>query len=161
MTLAHHADRGHVIRTEDRGRTHGSSDQASEGRHASLHGVVAFNHQLRVSFEADFLHGTQKCLFSGHRGFQTQRPGDEGNFFVAQSSQMLHRLADSVEIVNPDIAHPGSRRPDIDEDQRHLPELQVFEQHFFHAERHDRDALHPALNHAADSAFHALRVVSR
>ena len=74
---------------------------------------------------------------------------------------MLHRLADSVEIVDPDIAHPRAGRPDIDEDQRHFPELQVFEQHFFHAEGHDGDAFHPALDHAPDGAFHPFRVVSR
>ena len=73
---------------------------------------------------------------------------------------MLHRLADSVEIVDPYIAHPGPGRPDIDEDQRHLPELKVLEQHLFHAECHDSDAFHPALDHAADGAFHALWVIS-
>ena len=74
---------------------------------------------------------------------------------------MLHRLADSVQIVDPDIADPRARRPDINEDQRHLPEFEVLKQHFFHTEGQDRNAFHPALDHSAYGALHPFRVVPR
>jgi hypothetical protein len=82
--------------------------------------------------EVDFVMSAG-TLFSGHRGFQTQGPVMNA-IFVAQGRQMLHRLADSVEIIDSDVADPGTRWPNIDKDQGHFSQLQVFKQHLFHTE---------------------------
>src|SRR6185369_3538917 len=102
-------------------------EQSSESGHASLNSVVPFHHQLRIGRQANLLHRSQERLVSGCRRFKSQRPRNERDFFVTESSQMLHRLPDSVQIVDPDIADARARRSDVDKYQGYLPELQILE----------------------------------
>src|SRR5450759_222514 len=74
---------------------------------------------------------------------------------------MLHRLANAVQIVNPNVADVGAGQPDVGENQWHFPQLQVFEQHLFHAEGHNGNPFHAAFDHPPHGSFHALGVVTR
>ena len=47
----------------------------------------------------------------------------------------------------------------IGEDQRHISQLQVFEQKLFHAEGQDGNALHAPFNHATNRGLHTFGIV--
>ncbi len=121
VTLSHHADRSHIIRTKYSGRTDGTGEQANECSHAAFHGVVAFHDQGRIRFEADLLHRTEERLLAARLPTSGARAGNKSDFFVTQRRQMLHRLTDTVKIVDPNIAHARARRANVDKDQRHFP----------------------------------------
>src|SRR5262249_48059171 len=71
-----------------------------------------------------------------------------------------HRLPKPMQIVDTNVADVRSRHAHVGEDQRHFSQLQIFEQHFFHAESHHGHAFHSALNHAAYSCLYTLGVVA-
>src|SRR5882762_11273316 len=74
---------------------------------------------------------------------------------------MLHRLPDTMDIIDPDVTDAGTRRPHIYKHQRHVPQLEIVEERFFHAEGHYRNAFDAVLEHAPHGRFHSLRIVNR
>src|ERR1700733_8705919 len=74
---------------------------------------------------------------------------------------MLHRLANTMQVVDADIADPGKGRPDIDEHQWDPARFQVLEQQLLHPERHYRHAVDAAFDHAPDRTCHQPGVVDR
>ena len=123
--------------------------------------MIAFDDECRVGGQADLEHRVQEGMFPRPGRLDAPRSGDKGNLFVAQSGQMLHCLPDPVQVVDTDVADPGAKRPHIHKHQRYFSQLQILEQHFFHAEGHDRNPLDPALDHSPHRTLHAFRIIAR
>ena len=68
---------------------------------------------------------------------------------------MLHRLANSVLIINTNVADSGHIRADIDKHQ----EAKVIEQRFLHPEGENGDTIHSAFDHAPDRHFHSFWIM--
>src|SRR5579863_2873105 len=73
---------------------------------------------------------------------------------------MLNRLTDAVQVVDTNVADPGTRRTNIDKYQGHLAKFEVLQQHLFHAERHDGNAFDSAFDHPPDRCLHMCRIIS-
>jgi hypothetical protein len=82
-----------------------------------------------------------------------------GVALVAKCREMLYRLANAVQIVNANVADMRACHSDVGEDQRHITQLQVFEQEIFHAEGHDGNAIHAAFNHAPHRGLDTFGIV--
>lgn len=80
---------------------------------------------------------------------------------MAVRCKVLNGLANSMHIINSDIAHSRQRRRNIDEYQRDLPRLQIVEKFLFHTERDDGNTFDAPFDHAAHGESHALGVVNR
>ena len=103
--------------------------------------------------------GLQKRLFTGHRRFEHMRPRDEGNSLVSQRRHVLHCLAYTAQVIDPQVADSRTTRTNINENQRNLSQLQILQQRILHAEGHDGYAFDLPFDHSAHGAFHLLRVV--
>src|SRR6266403_3592831 len=78
---------------------------------------------------------------------------------MPQSSQVLYRLANAVQVVNPDVDNAGSIGSDVNEDQGYLSEPKMPKQRLLHAKGQDRHALDTAFDHTPHGLLHSLRVV--
>src|SRR5207302_8504008 len=78
---------------------------------------------------------------------------------MPQSSQVLYRLANAVQVINPDVDDAGSIGTDVNEDQGYLSEPKMPKQRLLHAKGQDRNALDTAFDHTAHRLLHSLRVV--
>jgi len=74
---------------------------------------------------------------------------------------MLHGLADSVRIIDADIADAWCLRTHVNENERQISKSQVFQELVFQSERKNRDAIHASLDHSADREFHSFGIVNR
>ena len=84
-----------------------------------------------------------------------QRPADEGDLAMAKRREMLHRLANSLSVVDLEDADIGQVRSGIDEHKRKCTLNELLDQFLFDAEGHDGHAVDAALQHAADERFGA------
>src|SRR5579864_8111496 len=80
---------------------------------------------------------------------------------MTKRSEVLNSLANTVLIVDANIADARKRRPDVDEDEGDLSSFQIVEESFFHAERDNGDAFNAALDHSANGKRDSLGIVDR
>src|SRR5579875_1128649 len=92
---------------------------------------------------------------------QMPRSTDKRDLSMLQAGEMLYCLLDAITIVHAQQADSRPFGADIDKHQWHLALGQLFKQRLFHPERHHRDSLSAALEHATDAQRHALGVVVR
>ena len=90
---------------------------------------------------------------------QPHGSGDERDIAMAQRGQVLHTLADAVVIIDFEQADAGTVRPLIDKHHGDVALGELLQQRLLDAERHHRDSLGLALQHAPDAQRHARRVV--
>src|SRR5229473_4384550 len=123
--------------------------------------MVAFHDQLRRSSHSNLAHRSYERILSGKGRFQAQRTGNECNLFMTQGGQVLYRLTNTMQIIDTNIADARARRANVYEYQRHVAKSKVVEERFLHAERHNRYAFDPVLEHAPYRGLHALGIVNR
>src|ERR1051325_5107466 len=82
----------------------------------------------RLLLRVRFVHRSNERLFASLSRFQTRRASDEGNVVMAKSRQVLNGLANSMQIIDADVAHQRSRGSYVDKNKRDLPQLQIFQQ---------------------------------
>src|SRR5260370_34593681 len=123
--------------------------------------MVALHDQFRRSSHADRAHRPDERILSGQGRFQGQWTGNECNLFMTQGGQVLYRLTNSMEIIDSNIADTRARRTNVYEYQRNVAKFKVVEERFLHAERHNRYAFDPVLEHAPYRGLHALRIADR
>jgi hypothetical protein len=62
--------------------------------------VISLHEQLRRYFQTNFIHAFLKGYFSRHGSSQAYRPRDKRNAHVSQCRQVLHRLPNTVHVVD-------------------------------------------------------------
>jgi len=80
---------------------------------------------------------------------------------MSQRGQMLNRLPDPVQIVNPNVDDAWRVRSYIHKHQRNLTETKMIQQRVFHAKRQNGYPVNPAFDHSPYRRFHSLRIVHR
>ena len=156
---AESADRRHIVGAHDGGGSFGQRQQMLHGVHAALEGVIALDQPLGVGANTDLFHRLDEGDLAGLGRTLAERPADKGDVAVAESSEMLHALADSLAVVDDESAHERTGRAGIDEDHGDVARAELLEQRLLDAEGHDGDAFDVALEHAADTGGHAGEVV--
>ena len=92
--------------------------------HPAFHPVIAHHDQFRR--KSDFRHRQFESLSPRQRRLQMQRPSNEGDARVPERRQMLHRLPDSVLIVDADVGDSRYVRSHVHEYQRNFAKTKVF-----------------------------------
>src|SRR5713226_8087537 len=123
--------------------------------------MVALHDQLRISSHSNLAHRSGERILSCEGRFQAQRTGNECDPLMAQGGKVLYRLTNSVQVIDSNIADARARRANVYEYQRHVAKSKVVEERFLHAERHNRYAFDPVLEHAPYRGLHALGIVNR
>lgn len=72
---------------------------------------------------------------------------------------MLHRLPNSIPVVDGDVAYARKSGPDVDEHKWNFSVTQILNQRIFHAEGQDGHTVHTPLDHPAYGQLHPLRVI--
>ncbi len=95
------------------------------------------------------LHGGAKVVFAGDGGVQLVRPGEEGDFAVAELDEVIDCRANAGGIVEQNGAGLGSVEPELGQHDGHIVVGQLVEHRLFFAEGEHGYALNLALEHAA------------
>ena len=88
-----------------------------------------------------------------------RRTRNKSDTRVAKRGEVLHCLANSVQIIDPYIYDARSIRSHVDEYQWDLTEAEMIEQRVFHTKRQNGHSIDATLDHPADRRFHPLRIM--
>ena len=80
----------------------------------------------QIRGKPDLFHGGLESISPRARGLQALWSCNERDSCVAQRSQVLDCLSNSVQIVDSDICNAWNIRSYIDKDERNLPVAKVF-----------------------------------
>src|SRR5277367_7061539 len=90
-----------------------------------------------------------------------ERSTDETDPFMPHCGEVLHCLANSMGVINTNIADTRRLRTNIDEHQRQIPESKMLQQLVFHAEGEYGDSIHSPFDHPANRELHAFGIMNR
>ena len=96
--------------------------------------VVSLDDELGPHRQADLTHRPFERIFSRYRGPQFEGSTHETDPLMPQGRQMLHGLANSMGIVDTDVADAGSLWANIHKYQGHISETEMLQQLVFHPE---------------------------
>lgn len=156
------SDGGEVVGADDRGGQRLAREDAFHAAHSTLDGMVAFEEPADAGSAAGFAERAEERLFAELCGELGERAADEGDFSMAEGSQVLHGFADSALVVDAQGAgmRTGGRVVDIDE--RNVRELagELAAVGFFLSEGQDGGAVDAALAQGVQAAANAIMVVA-
>src|SRR5882724_5344606 len=98
-----------------------------EGQFPSFQSVITLYDKLGLHGQADFAHRFFKRISPYHRRPQLQGSGDEADAFVAHSRQVLNGLANSMGVIDTNVADARRLRSNVDEYQWQVPKTEMLQ----------------------------------